>query len=162
MIWIPGCDSKLKGIISKGNICVQWVVCFGDFVTLGEEEKIYDVYFKLKRSPYIALNLPNIGRHCPTYGLSWLCFSLRKDVFDQESGEAEKNEEIIRGSGQTCKTGCTLNALSFIAFSLPFQHAGLGFQEWWSRSSSAMRAAVRFHLWVDKFWPWVVKGVCWC
>eukprot|EP00438_Fugacium_kawagutii_P017920 Skav232033 [mRNA] locus=scaffold2323:116661:120638:+ [translate_table: standard] len=33
-----------------------------------EEEKIYDVYFKLK-----------------------------KDVFDQESGEAEKNEEIIRG-----------------------------------------------------------------
>ncbi|OLQ02295.1 hypothetical protein AK812_SmicGene14870 [Symbiodinium microadriaticum] len=33
-----------------------------------EEEKIYDVYFKLK-----------------------------KDVFDQESGEKEKNEEIIRG-----------------------------------------------------------------
>mmetsp|Transcript_3112 Transcript_3112/g.4856 ORF Transcript_3112/g.4856 Transcript_3112/m.4856 type:complete len:132 (+) Transcript_3112:84-479(+) len=33
-----------------------------------EEEKIYDVYFKLK-----------------------------KEVFDQESGEKEKNEEIIRG-----------------------------------------------------------------
>ncbi|CAJ1421617.1 unnamed protein product [Effrenium voratum] len=37
-----------------------------------EEEKVYDVYFKLK-----------------------------KDVFDQESGEKEKNEEIIRGRGST-------------------------------------------------------------
>lgn len=46
-------------------IVIQCMGCRG----VGEEEKIYDVYFKLK-----------------------------KDVFDQESGEAEKNEEIIRGA----------------------------------------------------------------
>ena len=28
----------------------------------------------------------------------------RKDVFDQESGEAEKNEEIIRGSQRSLES----------------------------------------------------------
>merc|ERR1719229_618338 len=62
-------DMKSEGIVyaKKHNVTrAPFFVVIDD--AKPEEEKIYDVYFKLK-----------------------------KEVFAQETGEAEKNEEIIRG-----------------------------------------------------------------